>query len=743
MGINVNDITSAEWSLSTRGQGEVEQGFDDINQCIKLIVSTQRGTDPLRPDFGCDLWRFMDYGINTAAARMTNEILSALATWETRIEITNINFSTLEESVTFNILWILQGNKQKGSASLTLDFAPKAQTDAPPVIIAPIDTPVLSAVYTYPDGVLSWTFPSPIGVSFQILRSANGGALEQIDTVFSVLTYTDVSISFDTEFTYQIRAVKGSRVSDFSNAVSIQTLEPYLEFSSSAPVYIDVQKTGTADIVQSAGGISKVYLLDDDPENITDFLADDAGDPDLNAGITGILDLGDTFSGLRTIRARSQDFTLLAGTWVRNASVDIDVSNSIISLDRITALIDNIILANGGTIDDNGVSYTGVPGETHASRLLGIGSLVIDITAPANAILYEKVLALETVGWTISIVETICDKSRNFNTDSQDYIAWTVDNNFAEIISIDYITANALIPAYYDTIANAIAGTGTGLLAAGEATINAYLSNTAWTSGEALRIYNPLGDPLQTATINYKGTPISGVPCGLQLTPYIAGNAKIYDNVFDSDSGNIATLSPNVSLEFGALLYVNSITETQYIFDTRNSANQNGTALVIGVGGKISYLQVSSNLLNRNIFTTDLVAIPQAGYYFLQFTQVSTTTIRIWVNGVEFSVTQVESTGSVNNGSTILIGAIGSDPPVNRFFDGRMRKMQFLNTLQSDAIRAEAAQVGSYEVLTPDAQFLLDVDFNQTGTANLTTRPSTPLVTFTASGGAAYTKFIP
>jgi uncharacterized protein len=202
MPINVNDITSAEWSLSLRGQGEVEQGFDDINQCIKLIVSTQRGTDPMRPNFGCDLWRFMDYGINVAAARMTNEILSALATWETRIEVTNINYSTLEESVTFNILWILQGNKQRGSASITLDFAPQRQTEAPPVIIAPIDVPVLSAVYTYPDGVLSWTFPSPIGVSFQILRSANGGALEQIDTAVGVLGYTDLDLDFDTLYTY-------------------------------------------------------------------------------------------------------------------------------------------------------------------------------------------------------------------------------------------------------------------------------------------------------------------------------------------------------------------------------------------------------------------------------------------------------------------------------------------------------------------------------------------------------------
>ncbi len=222
MPINVNEITSAEWSLSTRGQGEVEQGFDDINQCIKLIVSTQRGTDPMRPDFGCDLWQFIDYPINSAAPKMVNEILSALARWETRIQVSNVSYSILEESVTFNVFWILQDNKQKGSAAITLEFAPSPILSAPAVPVTPIPSPIL-AVSLDCVASLSWLFLSPIGVSFQILRSTNGGAFVQIDTVNSVLTYTDSTIIGATNYTYKIRAVKGSRVSAFSNEISIET----------------------------------------------------------------------------------------------------------------------------------------------------------------------------------------------------------------------------------------------------------------------------------------------------------------------------------------------------------------------------------------------------------------------------------------------------------------------------------------------------------------------------------------
>jgi uncharacterized protein len=757
MPINVNDITSAEWSLSTRGQGEVEQGFDDINQCIKLIVSTQRGTDPMRPNFGCDLWRFMDYGINVAAARMTNEILSALATWETRIEVTNINYSTLEESVTFNILWILQGNKQRGSASITLDFAPQRQTEAPPVIIAPIDVPVLSAVYTYPDGVLSWTFPSPIGVSFQILRSANGGALEQIATAVGVLGYTDLDLDFDTLYTYQIRAVKGSRVSAFSNSADIQTLEPYIEFASSAPLYLDIQKTGTADLIESAGGISKVYLLGNDPEVITAFLADDAGDDSLNAGITGILDLGDAYSGLRTIRARSQDFTLLAGTWVRNASVNIDVSNSVISLDRITALIDNIILANGGTITDNGTSYTGVPGETHASRILGIGSLVIDITAPENAILYEKVEALKAVGWTITIVETVCEKTRVFNTDSQDFAAWTVDSNFFEIIGITTITADSLIVAYYDNITNAIAGTATGRLALGQTAVNSYLSATGWSSGEAIRIYSGIGSINQSAELTYKATPLAGVPCGLQSAPYIAGNAKVYDGVFDSDSvaswTEFDTTQPFTIL--GAL-DIDSL-KTCRIFSTRRLVSGNNKGFQHGfvadgrifagfVGNGIGTPRLLQIISNTGDIKTGLISyaitFDGGGNVLGAFTmKINNSVISANIDSnLLVGDTVTNGTGTAKIGDTNIVGN-------NSKFDGLIRKFQILDTdySQTPALQAildEALQVGSFEGLVDDARFLLDPDFNKTS-GNLTTRSGTPTYSITANGGEAYTKFIP
>jgi len=67
--ITLNDIASADWSLmldssspsgrSGSGIGQVVEGVADINQCIGIILSTPKGSDPLRPTFACDLWRWI------------------------------------------------------------------------------------------------------------------------------------------------------------------------------------------------------------------------------------------------------------------------------------------------------------------------------------------------------------------------------------------------------------------------------------------------------------------------------------------------------------------------------------------------------------------------------------------------------------------------------------------------------------------------------------------------------------
>ena len=66
MSIQLNEIKSTEWGLDIENQGEVKQGLDDIKQCVYIILMTQKLTDPLREDFGCGAFDYVDMPVNKA-----------------------------------------------------------------------------------------------------------------------------------------------------------------------------------------------------------------------------------------------------------------------------------------------------------------------------------------------------------------------------------------------------------------------------------------------------------------------------------------------------------------------------------------------------------------------------------------------------------------------------------------------------------------------------------------------------
>ncbi|HUN58021.1 MAG TPA: GPW/gp25 family protein [Candidatus Binataceae bacterium] len=95
--ITLSDITSADWSLELdapgrpgSGIGNVVQGLADVNQCVGIILTTPKGSDPLRPTFAIDLWEFIDYPINSLLAAVVREVTQALTLWEPRITIVSI-----------------------------------------------------------------------------------------------------------------------------------------------------------------------------------------------------------------------------------------------------------------------------------------------------------------------------------------------------------------------------------------------------------------------------------------------------------------------------------------------------------------------------------------------------------------------------------------------------------------------------------------------------------------------------
>lgn len=100
----LNDIHSADWQLSLTPE-KVVQGLADIQQCIFVILTTENGTDPTRPDFGCGVYSYIDKPVNFAVPNMKREIAKAIATYERRVKIIRILHTVEDGQITFKIEW--------------------------------------------------------------------------------------------------------------------------------------------------------------------------------------------------------------------------------------------------------------------------------------------------------------------------------------------------------------------------------------------------------------------------------------------------------------------------------------------------------------------------------------------------------------------------------------------------------------------------------------------------------------
>jgi phage baseplate assembly protein W len=117
----LEQISSPVWTLSVDGGGAIVEGMDAIRQCIDIIVRTTPGTDPLRPLFGCDVCKFQDSPINTAIPRMKKAILDAIATWETRVNITSIDHSiSIPGQVLFSLTYTLEDKSLADSVAFLI-----------------------------------------------------------------------------------------------------------------------------------------------------------------------------------------------------------------------------------------------------------------------------------------------------------------------------------------------------------------------------------------------------------------------------------------------------------------------------------------------------------------------------------------------------------------------------------------------------------------------------------------------
>lgn len=100
-------IKSPVWTYGIAGGGAIVEGLAAIRQCIDIIIRTTLGSDPMRPLFGSDVYKYVDYPVDDAVPNIKAAIIDAISTWENRVTITKvthyIDLSTLYLEVTYTL----------------------------------------------------------------------------------------------------------------------------------------------------------------------------------------------------------------------------------------------------------------------------------------------------------------------------------------------------------------------------------------------------------------------------------------------------------------------------------------------------------------------------------------------------------------------------------------------------------------------------------------------------------------
>lgn len=112
--IPYTDITAAHWQPALGIPGAAVQGLRDIDQAIRIILTTPRGSDPHRPGFGSDLHLYIDWPVNRVVPHLVREAVDAIRQWEPRVTVEQVMAEIDGGRVTLRVQWrVLDGVVQQ------------------------------------------------------------------------------------------------------------------------------------------------------------------------------------------------------------------------------------------------------------------------------------------------------------------------------------------------------------------------------------------------------------------------------------------------------------------------------------------------------------------------------------------------------------------------------------------------------------------------------------------------------
>ncbi|GKT21646.1 GPW/gp25 family protein [Acidovorax sp. SUPP3334] len=118
----IDTITASDWQLAIGLPGKAVTGLADIAQCIRVILTTPKGSDPLRPEFGSDIAQYVDWPRDQALPHLVRACWEAITLWEPRVELDAVKprMGDAPHQVVVAIVWRLAGAADLQSTEVAL-----------------------------------------------------------------------------------------------------------------------------------------------------------------------------------------------------------------------------------------------------------------------------------------------------------------------------------------------------------------------------------------------------------------------------------------------------------------------------------------------------------------------------------------------------------------------------------------------------------------------------------------------
>lgn len=98
-------ITAAHWQPALGTSGEVVEGLRDIDQAIRIILTTPKGSDAHRPEFGSNIHLYIDWPVNRVTPHLVREAVDSIRQWEPRVTVVQVQVTIEGSQITLRVQW--------------------------------------------------------------------------------------------------------------------------------------------------------------------------------------------------------------------------------------------------------------------------------------------------------------------------------------------------------------------------------------------------------------------------------------------------------------------------------------------------------------------------------------------------------------------------------------------------------------------------------------------------------------